>query len=324
MNKQRITCGITMGDAAGIGPEVVLKALNDKSIQKLANFIVIGNSSVLKKTARLSKIKLQDVTLLEVGSISKLVFGSSVEAYGALALDCLKQALRLIEAKSIDVLVTAPVNKHTITEAGYKFLGHTEYLAKACNLKNFAMMLVGGPLRVTLVTRHIALKNVARSLTVKKIYEAICLTAHALKKYFGISRPRIGVCALNPHSGEEGIMGQEEKRIIQPAILKARSISRIAGPLPADSLFYSAFQNKFDAVIAMYHDQGLIPLKMLAFHQGVNLTLGLPFIRTSPDHGSAYDIAGKNKANPGSMIEAIKLAVKIGLKIKKKAQGICY
>lgn len=278
MSKHRLTCGITMGDPKGIGPEVTLKALADKRIKKLADFVLIGSQS------------------------------DAPEA----ALGYIKDALRLIKAKKIDVLVTAPVNKHAINQAGCPFQGHTEYLARACRIKNFAMMLVGGPLKVALVTRHIAIKDVPGCLTKQKIYQTISLTDFALRRYFGISRPRIGVSALNPHSGEQGIMGKEESRVIYPAIKKAKRFAKISGPLPADTLFYLAAHHKFDACVAMYHDQGLIPLKTLALHQGVNLTLGLPFVRTSPDHGTAYDIAGKNQANPGSMKEAIKLAIKIG------------
>ena len=340
MSKDSLTCGITLGDPAGIGPEVVVKALKDKRIQRLANFLIIGNSFVIEKTARISKIRLKidriqseeelphkGIALLNVGDISKLVFGRGIAAYGLASLDCIKAALKLIEAKKIDTLVTAPVNKHTISQArlplierggqaGRLFRGHTEYLAQRTKTRNFAMMLIGGPFKVVLATRHIALKKVAKALTAEKIYEALDLTVFALKKYFGIRRPRIGVCGLNPHSGEEGILGQEEIKIIRPAVIKAKKFASIEGPLPADALFYSASQGKFDAVVAMYHDQGLIPLKTFAFHQGVNLTLGLPFVRTSPSHGTAYDIAGKNKANPGSMIAAIKLAVKIGSRLK--------
>ena len=267
-----------------------------------------------------------DVALLNVGKIPKLVFGRPAVANGSLALECIQKALDLIKSKRVDALITAPVNKHTINQALLReakkggarccFRGHTEYLARAAKTKDFAMMLVGGPFKVVLVTRHIALKNVPRALTKKKIYRAIRLTALALRKYFAIPHPRIGVCALNPHSGDEGISGNEEIRIIRPAVIKAKNLAAIEGPLAADTLFYFASHGKFDAVVAMYHDQGLIPLKTLALHQGVNITLGLPFVRTSADHGTAYDIAGKNRANPGSMIEAIKLAVKIGQRIK--------
>lgn len=314
-----LTCGITMGDPAGIGPEVALKALKDKRIQGLANFIVVGNYAVLKKTAEISKLKLplNNLSILDLPYTAKLTFGRGSPAGGRLALACLKEALRLIKEKKIDVLVTAPVNKHTVSQAGYFFRGHTEYFARACRVKNFAMMLIGRRLKVVLVTRHIALKEVARTLTAGQIYTTLRTSAWALRKYFGIVRPRIAVCGLNPHSGDEGLIGDEEERIIRPAVIKAKRFAQIIGPCPADTIFHSAWRGSFDAVCAMYHDQGLIPLKMLAFNRGVNLTLGLPFVRTCPDHGTAYDIAGKNKADAGSMKEAIKLAVKIGLKIRR-------
>jgi 4-hydroxythreonine-4-phosphate dehydrogenase len=276
--KKKLIAGITLGDVEGVGPEVILKALNDRKIRRLADFLIIGDGS---------------------------------------PLNCIDTALKLIKAGKIDVLITAPVNKAAINKAHPKslFTGHTEYLARAAKTKDFAMMLIGGPLRVSLVTRHIALKDVPGVLTKGKIEKTICLTALSLKKYFRIRRPRIAVCGLNPHSGEQGLMGQEERRIIQPAIRQAKKragFASIQGPLPADTVFHAALQGKFDAVVAMYHDQGLIPLKALFLHQGVNLTLGLPFVRTSCDHGTAYDIAGKDKADPGSMKAAIKLAVELG------------
>lgn len=318
MNKQ-LTCAITMGDPAGIGPEVILKALADKKIQRLADFLVIGNSQIFKKTAQISKIDLNNlkINFLDIGDISKLVFGKGIAAYGLTALDCLNAALELIKLQKVDVLVTAPVNKHAINQVENMFKGHSEYLAAAAKTKNFAMMLIGGRMKVVLVTRHLALKDVAKALTKEKIYQTLRLTAQSLKTYFGIAQPRIAVCGLNPHSGEQGMFGKEEIKIIRPAVIKAKKLAALEGPLPADTLFYCAGQGKFDAVVAMYHDQGLIPLKMQALHQGVNLTLGLPFVRTSPDHGTAYDIAGKNQANPGSMMEAIKLAIKIGAKLKQ-------
>lgn len=332
----KLNVGITMGDACGIGPEILLKALHKPSVSRLANFVIIGNMYAIKKTAQLLKIELkisrviQDVAelevekgssssivLLDVGKKSNLNFGQEDISWAKIAMECIRTASRLIKAKKIDVLVTSPVNKHGITRAGYSFSGHTEYLAQASRTKNFAMMLVGGGLRVTLATRHVAIKDVARVLTAESVYQAIRLSAFALKHYFAVSHPRIGVCGLNPHSGDAGVFGKEENTIIKPAIKRLKHLVRIEGPLPADTLFHAAFCDKFDAVVAMYHDQGLVALKMLAFHQGVNLTLGLPFLRTSPDHGTAYNIAGKNMANPGSMIAAIKLAVKIGSRIVK-------
>lgn len=315
MKNEKLNCAITMGDAAGIGPEVILKALAQEKIRRLANFYIIGNSLLMDRTARLCKIKLKGVALTDLGKPTKLVFGRSISAYGSLALDCIEVALELLKSKKMDALITAPVNKHTIALSSPLFRGHTEYLATATKSKHFAMMLVGGPLKVALVTRHMPLKDVAKSLSQEKVYHTLRLTVQGLKRYFAIRRPRIAVCGLNPHSGDKGTIGEEDIKVIQPAIIKAKHLAQIEGPLSADSIFYWALDGRFDAVVCMYHDQGLIPLKMLAFHQGVNLTLGLPFVRTSPDHGTAYEIAGKNKANPGSMIEAIKLAIKIGSRL---------
>ncbi|HAZ10072.1 MAG: 4-hydroxythreonine-4-phosphate dehydrogenase PdxA [Omnitrophica bacterium GWA2_41_15] len=276
MNKLIII--ITTGDPKGIGPEVTKKALEDPKIKRLANFFVI---------------KANDKT-------------------GFFAIE---KAVEILKKYQVDALVTAPVNKEAINKSGIPFQGHTEYLAEATNTKKIAMMLCGGPLKVTTVTRHVPLKKVSSTLTQAKIIEAVRLTDSGLKKYFGIKKPRIGVCALNPHCGEGGTIGWEEQAIIIPAIKKIkRFVPGINGPVSGDVIFYMAYNGKLDAVISMYHDQGLGPLKMVAFEKGVNVTLGLPFIRTSPDHGTAYDIAGKGIADPDSMKEAIKLAVNMCLK----------
>ena len=264
---------ITSGDPKGIGPEITKKALQDPKIKRLANFFVIATED-------------------------KTGFGA------------IKKAVDIMKKGKAHALVTAPVSKEAINKSGIPFQGHTEYLAKSTNTKIFAMMLCGGPLKVTIVTRHVPLKKVSGILTQAKIIEAVRLTDACLKKYFGIKNPRIGVCALNPHCGEGGKIGREEQDIIIPAIKKIRQfIPKIQGPISGDVIFYMAYSGKLDAVISMYHDQGLGPLKMTAFEKGVNVTLGLPFIRTSPDHGTAYDIAGKGIANPTSMKEAIKLAI---------------
>lgn len=266
---------ITSGDPGGVGPEVTKKALGDSDIKGLAKFFVIDPKD---KTG----------------------------------FDAVEKAVKILKNKKADALVTGPVNKEAINKTGIFFQGHTEYLAKATDTKKFAMMLCGGRLKVTIVTRHVPLKAVSDILTEAKIIEAIRLTDSGLKKYFGIKKPKIGICALNPHCGEGGKIGMEEQDVIIPAIKKASlSIANIQGPISGDAIFYMAYHGKLDAVISMYHDQGLGPLKMVAFEKGVNVTLGLPFIRTSPDHGTAYDIAGRGMANPSSMKEAIKLAVKM-------------
>ncbi|MFH1045478.1 MAG: 4-hydroxythreonine-4-phosphate dehydrogenase PdxA [Candidatus Omnitrophota bacterium] len=326
-SKTQLVCAITMGDPAGVGPEIIVRALSDSHIRRLARFLVIGDRRVFEKILQMAKLKLSfaviedpasvttypgtAITLLDVANAGRYILGRASSANGRAALDCIDAGLRLAQDKAVDTLVTAPVDKHAVSANMAQFSGHTEYLADATATKKYVMMLIGGRLRVSLVTRHLALKDVPAALTPEKIYDTIRITAEALKTYFAIPRARIAVCGLNPHCGEKGMMGNEEITLIQPAIKKAARLARVSGPFPADTLFYSALHGHFDAVVAMYHDQGLIPLKMLALHQGVNITLGLPFIRTSPDHGTAYDIAAALKADPGSMKAAIKIAVEM-------------
>jgi 4-hydroxythreonine-4-phosphate dehydrogenase len=208
-------------------------------------------------------------------------------------------------------MVTGPITKNLIQQAGYAFAGQTELLAHCAQSERFAMMLAGGPLRVALVTTHLPLARVADAITTRKIRDTIELSAD-LCRQLGIPTPRIGVAGLNPHAGEGGLLGCEEERVIRPAVQECNGAGIDAsGPWPADTLFYRAYHGGYDAVVAMYHDQGLAPLKMIAFDSGVNLTLGLPFVRTSPDHGTAHDIAGQDKARPDSMIAAINLAAKL-------------
>jgi 4-hydroxythreonine-4-phosphate dehydrogenase len=220
------------------------------------------------------------------------------------------EAIRLAKEDEIDAIVTAPIHKEAIYRAGFDFPGHTEILAKETDTEKFVMMLVGGPLRVALVTIHVPLRAIFDLITEDSILDTIEVVDAGLKRDFGIPKPRIGVCGLNPHASDGGRFGDEEARIVSPAIKKAneRGFS-CSGPLPPDTAFYSARQGEYDGMIALYHDQGLIPIKILAFETGVNVTLGLPIIRTSVDHGTAFNIVGKDAASPASMIEAIKLGV---------------
>lgn len=256
-----------------------------------------------------------NVPILDVVNVPDLSFAYGVQApiYGRASIEYLDKALGLLAGKKADALVTAPVNKAAVRSAGVSdFQGHTEYLAGKTGTKDYAMMFVGENLKVTLVTRHVALSRISRSITPEAVYRSIFLTHKYLKNFFGIRDPRIGVCGLNPHAGEGGAFGDEEIKVIAPAVKKANHrFKNILGPLPADTVFHDAINGKFDACIAMYHDQALAPFKMLYFKDGVNLTLGLPFIRTSPDHGTAFDIAGKGIADPTSMIEAIRLACRL-------------
>ena len=308
---------ITMGDPSGIGPEVTLKALASPEISGLANFLVIGDRFVIDRTRRRLRIKF-NTPLLDLKNVpqANFAYGESRPAFGMAAMQYLDKAVELLGSGEADCLVTAPVNKSSIRAAGFSgFQGHTEYLAAKTASKEYAMMFVGERLKVTLVTRHIALKDVSRSLSTASIYRAIYLTHKYLKEYFGIRRPAIAVAGLNPHAGEKGAFGREESRVIVPAVKRAsKALGGVSGPFPPDAIFHSALTGKFDAAIALYHDQGLIPFKLLYFSNGVNLTLGLPFIRTSPDHGTAFEIAGKGAADPSSMIEAVKLACRLSAK----------
>jgi 4-hydroxythreonine-4-phosphate dehydrogenase len=209
----------------------------------------------------------------------------------------------------VDAIVTAPINKEAMHLAGYRYPGHTELLAELTRSREVGMMIVGGPLKIQFATTHVAIRDLASALNPERVERAIRLAVRALRDYFNIAAPRIGVAALNPHAGEAGLFGDEERKMILPAVHRARSVGIDArGPLAADTLFGKAAAGEYDGVVAMYHDQGLIPLKLVAFGKCVNLTVGLPIIRTSVDHGTAYDIAGKGVADPGSLIEAMKLA----------------
>lgn len=317
-NKKIPRVAITFGDAVGIGPEIILKSLINPEIRKLAKFSVIGDYFVMKRVADILKVSItrvfknKNLEFINLGKIPEkgFRFGRLSPASGLAAIEYIKTAVRLIKDKKIDFLVTAPVNKQAINRGGFEFFGHTEYLARLTKTKNFAMMLVGGRLKVMPLTRHLPLREVSRRISTLGVYQAVKLANRSLEEYFNIKSPRIGVCSLNPHGGEGGVLGDEEEGLIKPAITKLiKEGLTVCGPLPADSLFYQAYKGKYDLIVSMYHDQGLVPLKMVAFNRGVNVTLGLPFIRTSPDHGSALDIAGCGNADFHSMTEAIKLAV---------------
>jgi 4-hydroxythreonine-4-phosphate dehydrogenase len=306
-----------MGDPSGIGPEVTVKALASLKREKLADFFVIGDAGVLDKVKRRLGSKL-DIPLVDMSNVSgnNFSYGRSSAAMGRASMEYLDMAVEILNAGAADGLVTAPVNKGSVHKAGFSdFTGHTEYLAEKSGTKDFAMMFVGGDFKITLVTRHIALKDVSRALTARNISTAIRLTDKALKRWFSIKHPRIGISGLNPHAGEGGLFGCEEANVIIPAMKSlARRVKGMSGPFPPDAIFYHLLKKRFDAVISMYHDQALIPFKTLYFDTGVNLTLGLPFVRTSPDHGTAFDIAGSMKANPSSMVEAMKLAARLAAK----------
>ena len=317
--------GISLGDVTGIGPEVALKAIAAEAANDDTKYLLIGDEKILAQLNQKLSLNLplrKFSSYAAAGKISvtnplaeplpeNLPAGSPLTANAAVVnlRDGAERCLR----GELDALVTAPVNKEAIVRAGHKFVGQTEFLSELANSKRTAMMLLGTDergrwLRVALATVHISIKSVPEKLTAEKISLAIELAAQACRD-LGLSRAKIAVAGLNPHAGEGGEFGDEEIKIISPAILAAKKKGfDVIGPLSGDTVFHYALQGDFDAVVAMYHDQGLAPLKAVAFDTGVNWTLGLPFIRTSPDHGTAYDIAGKGIANPGSMIAAIRLA----------------
>jgi len=321
---------ISMGDYNGIGPEISLKAAASPEVNKLCRPVLVGSLDVYAFYARSIR---QRVTLREIDPLSmirrdgphripvisarrfvlpRITPGMPTADAGKWAGDAIAICMRHCLAKNAHAMVTAPVAKSALNAAGYRFPGQTEMLGSLCKSRNASMMMVAEPLRIGLATIHLPVKNIARSITRKAILGKINTIHLSLRKDFRVRSPRIAVLGLNPHAGEEGLLGEEERLVIAPAIRRARSRGiKAYGPFPADGFFGNRAYEQYDAVLAMYHDQGLLPLKVLAFNRGVNYTAGLPIVRTSPDHGTAYDIAGKGVANPSSMIEAIKLAVSI-------------
>jgi len=316
-----------MGYPAGIGPEIILRSLASPQVRRLANFLVIGDESVFRNAARLIKRGLRysvictseeidfskaGILFLDLKNVKqdRFCFGRLSKAYGKASIEYLEEAMPLLLQHKADLLVTAPIHKHAAELSGFSYHGHTEYLAHWTKTKNFAMMLIGGPLKVILVTTHLPLKAVPKRLRQGRIFEILTLADSCLKRQFDIRRPHIAVCGLNPHAGEGGLLGSEEETIIAPAIKKANAKGINAyGPVASDAVFYDMYKGRYDATVCMYHDQGLVALKMLARDESVNITLGLPFIRTSPGHGTALDVAKKGVASAESMKQAIRTAV---------------
>ena len=309
--KRPLRIGITLGDINGIGPEIALKAIAQNRWPAGIEFICYGPAEIFGQQA--ARFKIPPPTCHDAEPNPKLKWqpGKISANAGRAAAAAIRTAVADAIAGDIDAIVTAPISKEGFHKAGVNYPGHTEMLAQLCGTERFAMMLFGGPLRVVLATRHIPISEVPRLLTAAALREQIELTAESLP-WLGASRARVAVCGLNPHAGEGGDIGCEEIETIAPVIraLKRKGL-RVSGPHPGDTVFHSAARGDYDAVVAMYHDQGLAPLKLIAFDSGVNVTLGLPIVRTSPDHGTAYDIAGKNKANPSSMTEAVRWAIKL-------------
>lgn len=319
---------VTMGDPSGVGPEILIKALNDARVKKAASVIVVGDLGVLKAAAKKLRLKgPSDEQVLSVTNldIAKLKVGKPSKLSGEASISFIEEALYVTAIGDADAFVTCPISKEAVKKAGFKFPGHTEFIANLTNTDEFVMMLGGKDLKVVLVTIHEPLRKVPGLITIESVLKTITITDKAFKRDFGLKKPRIAVCGLNPHAGEAGMFGDEDKKIVEPAVKKARKAGIDAvGPLPPDTVFYRAVRKKeFDCVVAMYHDQGLGPLKLLHFDDGVNATLGLPVIRTSVDHGTAFDIAWQGKANHQSLVAAIEMAAEMAkrrAKIKKSGK----
>ncbi|MBI5674598.1 MAG: 4-hydroxythreonine-4-phosphate dehydrogenase PdxA [Nitrospirae bacterium] len=317
---------ITMGEPGGIGPEVIVRALSFAEIRNHCALVVIGNAEVMQDAVRLTGLpfKVKSISslseskpasgiieVLEVKSPSSFKKNAPSKNAGKAVVSYIKKTVELALRKEVSAIVTAPISKESLKMAGFKWPGHTELLAELTGTKDFAMMFVSEKLKVILATIHTPLKNVPKLIKESLVLKTITLAERGMRM-LGMDAPRIAVAGLNPHAGEAGILGDEEIKGIIPAIKRAREMGfNVSGPFPPDVVFHKAYNGDFDIVVCMYHDQGLIPFKMLAFDTGVNMTVGLPIIRTSPDHGTAFDIAWQNKANPSSMIEAIKLAATI-------------
>ena len=324
--------GITMGCPVGIGPEIILRLMTKKKDSGRFLPIIVGDFDLLNRCAKELQVPIEiirwqpgdpvnveklQVIEPEAGDgyslqAESLHWGEPDKETGQAAALYIARAVQLINQGVLDAMVTCPISKYAMQLAGYKFPGHTEMLASLCNSKNYGMMMAGKKLKVSLVTIHTPFAKVPAQLSQDEIIRVICLTGETLVRDFGISRPRIAVAGLNPHGGEAGLFGEEERQVIEPAVSSAFSKKwHIGGPFPPDTVFKKVMDNDYDAVVAMYHDQGLIPFKLVHFEDGVNLTMGLPIIRTSVDHGTAYDIAGKGLASASSLEASFVMAAEI-------------
>ncbi len=332
----RPTIAITLGDPAGIGPEVIVKALVDPVLRQRARYIIYGMNELLHYAADLAEFDVfwwrdqhnarlrsypHDIVVVDYDQYSLLgtALRSPSKMGGEASMRFCVDAIEAAKANLVDAVVTAPIAKESWRLAGYHYPGHTELFAEKTGTRRYAMMFTGGPLKVVLATVHIPLMGLWGRLNIGAVFQPIELLQQAMVEWFDVPHPRIACCGVNPHASEKGQFGDEEERVIAPAILMARDQGiDVSGPYPPDTIFLKARDGYFDAVVAMYHDQGLIPVKLLAFDQAVNVTLGLPIIRTSPDHGTAFDIVGRNRANPGSMRAAIELAIDLAVRRQRR------
>ena len=327
IRKSKPIIGISIGDINGVGIEVTIKALSDNRIFKNFTPLIYGHGKAISFYKKI--LGIEDFNFVQIKSLNEIqhkrvnvinaleecpevIPGVESQEAGKMALAALSMAMEDLKSNSIQALVTAPVNKNNINSEELHFVGHTEFITSAVGAKDSLMLMVSEELRVGLVTGHIPLAKVSETVTKERITQKANLLLASLEKDFGINKPKIAILGLNPHAGEDGLLGQEEEQIIKPAIRELKDQNKMVfGPYPSDGFFGMMHQTKFDGILAMYHDQGLIPFKSIAFSTGVNFTAGLPVIRTSPDHGTAYNIAGKNLADEGSMRAAIFLAADI-------------
>ncbi|HEY3402987.1 MAG TPA: 4-hydroxythreonine-4-phosphate dehydrogenase PdxA [Ohtaekwangia sp.] len=324
---QKPRIGITLGDMNGIGPEVIIKALSDNRLLNSITPVVYGSTKAIsfyKKLMNNEEFNYSQVRgkgQFAPKSINvvncwedniEVNPGKASKESGRASFQALKQACEELKEGVIDALVTAPIDKHSIHSEEFPFTGHTEYLTKYFGASESLMFLVSDSLKVGLVTEHLPIKEVAAAITKEKIESKLKVMEQSLRKDFGVNKPRIAILGLNPHAGDGGLVGQEEEQIIKPLIAEYRNKGKLVfGPFPADGFFASGQYSKYDGVLAMYHDQGLAPFKSISFENGVNFTAGLPVVRTSPDHGTAYGLAGKNQADESSLREAIYRALDI-------------
>lgn len=324
--KDLIKVGISQGDFNGIGIEVIIKTFSDPTMIELCTPVIYSSTRVLSYHKKALNSNFNFHIARNVGDLvthqanlincwqeeTKIELGTPSNEAGKYAFKSLDAAVKDLQDEKIDVLVTAPISKYTIKQEGFDFPGHTEYFAERFKANDVLMLMANDTLRIGTVTGHISISQVSTKLTTEAIVSKLLILNKSLQKDFGKSKPRIAVLGLNPHAGENGTMGMEEQQIITPAIQQANEKGAMAfGPYSADGFFGSGMHAKFDAVLAMYHDQGLIPFKTLAFESGVNYTAGLPIIRTSPDHGTGYDIAGKNVASENSFRSSVFMAMDI-------------
>ncbi len=316
--------GITIGDINGIGAEVIIKALSDTRILNHMTPVIFGSTKVLsfyrnllkKEDFQYSQLKsINDLNTRKINVVNcwsemiEIKVGQVTKEAGKCAYLALREGVKYLKENKIDAIVTAPINKKNIQRDDFQFVGHTDYISDELGSKENLMLMVGESLRIGVVTAHIPIKEVSDKLTQELIEQKLDIMINSLKSDFGIEKPKIALLGLNPHAGEEGLLGDEENNMIDPVVVKYKNKGHLVfGPFPADGFFGTMQHQKYDGVLAMYHDQGLIPFKLLEFESGVNFTCGIPKVRTSPDHGTAYSIAGKNLANPMSMREALYLA----------------